>query len=95
MAKRSGLTIKRLPTSAMAQGEGIFPVEKVKKTTAKISCIIRIPIEIRPWRDDISPLSSSTLTAKTVLEKLSAKAIINVNLKSSALNIDNPDRLRT
>ena len=32
-------------------------------------------MEIRPWREDISPRSSSTLTANTVLEKLNAKAI--------------------
>ena len=90
-----GLAAKRPPTNKIAQGEGIFPVEKVKKRTAYMSCMIRIPMDTRPCIDAISPLSSKILTAKTVLEKLNAKAIINESLKSSSLNGDKPVKLKT
>jgi hypothetical protein len=39
-----------------------------------MSCMMRMPTAVRPWSEAISPFSSSTFTAKTVLEKLRAKA---------------------
>ena len=53
--------------------------------TAKVSCIISIPIEIIPCREFISPFSSSTFTAYTVLEKLNAKPINIASLKLNDL----------
>ena len=65
---------------------GAFPVLIAKKITAKISCITKIPMAILPWRLAISPRSSSTFTANTVLEKLKAKPTNNALCQLSSLN---------
>ncbi len=53
---------------------GAFPVDTVMKITAMMSWTIRMPMATLPCRDSISPFSSNAFTAKTVLEKLRAKA---------------------
>ena len=60
-----------------AQIEGSFPVDRVMNTNAMMSCMIRMPIATRPCRDKVSVFSSNAFTAKTVLEKLKAKAMRN------------------
>jgi hypothetical protein len=73
MRIRRGRTRSR-PRRARAHTDGKEPEERVRKTTAMISCMMRMPTAVRPWSEAISPFSSSTFTAKTVLEKLRAKA---------------------
>ena len=60
----------RRESKARDHGEGSFPEEAVRKTTAKISCMIRMPIANCPCVEDMEPLSSNIFTAKTVEEKL-------------------------
>jgi hypothetical protein len=42
-----------------AQGDGIFPVDTVRKRIAKMSWTIRMPIETRAWTAALSPRSSN------------------------------------
>jgi hypothetical protein len=75
---------------ARAHGEGSLPVETVMKITAKRSCMIRMPIATRPCSAPDSPFSSSTLTAKTVLEKLRANATRSATCRFNPGNTSRP-----
>lgn len=90
MMRPSSGRAKMRPNRASAQGDGSLPVDSDRKTTANRSCMIRMPIAVRPCRALVSPLSSSTLTAKTVLEKLSANASRAAVTRSSSANMARP-----
>lgn len=72
IAIRTGLRGKR-PNKSTAQREGSLILDAAKKITAKISCMIRIPMAVRPCNARISPLSSKTLTAQIPCWKNSAQ----------------------
>ena len=72
---------------AKAHSDGTFPVDRVMKITAMMSWTIRMPMATRPCRDSISPFLSSAFTAKTVLEKLRAKATKAEVARSSPANM--------
>ena len=73
-----------------AQIEGSLPVERVRNRTAKMSCMMSTPMAVRPLRDEARPLSSRILTAKTVEEKLRAKAARSMAVWSMSVKMENP-----